>query len=494
MKLFRTALVFIAIFVMSAPMVALATDSIQLNAITFPERKTIKFDFQGTTQAPKAEVEGKVEFEDGQAEIEIQFEKMKPAVLFGGDISCYVVWAISRDGTFGNLGELWMPENKGKVNFTSGRKSFAILITAEPYARVSRPSELVMMSNVAAAPKKAPTDVFDFSGLADAPDHDLQSIRDIAWDSNQPLDLRQAEKVYQLAQDYDAKDYVPDMMRNAYITLGQARNLASKDKQRADYSRRSIALSSDAIEFTLRRKEAEELERQIEARRAEMDALEERARLAEERSVAAGKALAEANQQQLAAEASIQRTQAELGRIAGEKKALELEQAAMLASLQSMRTESESLRKEAEELSNRLDGALSQVAETRESARGTILNLPDILFDLNKAALKAETQVIIAKLSGILLIMPDLNVRVEGHTDATGSDDYNLKLSEQRAQSVSDFLKAQSIDPSRLQAVGYGKTRPVADNDTAEGRRKNRRVEIVIARGEIAGEAPAATE
>lgn len=494
MKLSRATLVFIVIIVMSAPMIVSATDSIQLNAITFPERKTIKFDFLGTTRAPKAEVEGKVEFQDGQADIEIEFEKMKPAVLFGGDISCYVVWAVSRDGTFGNLGELWLPENKGKVNFTSGRKTFAILITAEPYARVSRPSELVMMFNVAAEPKKAPTDAFEFSGLADASDHDLESTRDIAWDSNVPLDLRQAEKVYQLAQRYDAQNYVPNMMRSALIALGQARNLASKDKQRADYSRRSIALSSDAIEFTLRRKEAEELERQIAARRAEMDALEERARQAEERSVAAGEALAEANQQQLAAEASIQRTQAELGRIASEKKALELEQAAMLASLQSMRAESESLRKEAEKLSSRLDGALSQVAETRDSARGTILNLPDILFDLNKAALKPETQVIIAKLSGILLIMPDLNVRVEGHTDATGSDDYNLTLSKQRAQSVSDFLEAQNIDTTRLQAVGYGKTRPVADNDSAEGRRKNRRVEIVIARGEISGEAQTEAE
>ncbi|MEN8164001.1 MAG: OmpA family protein [Acidobacteriota bacterium] len=506
MKSVCKLIVLASIISVLAPAAVWAVDSIPLNAITFPERKNIKFDFQGTSRAPRAEVEGKVEFQDGQADIEIEFDNMKPAVLFGGDITCYVVWAVSRDGTFDNLGELWMPENKGRIEFTSGRKAFALLITAEPFARVSRPSELVMLSNLAAEPKKAPTDIFDFSGLGDAADHQLDSITNIAWDSNTPLDLRQAEKVYELALRHDAKSYTPDMIRGALITLGQARNMASKDKQRADYRRQSIALSGDAIEITLRRKEAEELERQIALRRAEMEALESRAQEAEERSASAIQgletaqlALKEASLRQAAAEASIQQSQLDMNRMATEKIALETEQAAILASLEAMREESENLRIEGEQLrkeserlqeesrvlSGRLEGALSQVAETRDSARGTILNLPDILFDLNKAALKSETQIIIAKLSGILLIMPDLNVRVEGHTDSTGGDDYNLRLSEQRAQSVSDFLRNQGIDPGRLQSVGYGKTRPVADNESAEGRKKNRRVEIVIARGEI---------
>ncbi len=487
--------IFVAVISLVAPLTAWTADSLQLNAVTFPERKTIKLEFRGTTRAPRAEVTGKVEFREGQAQIEIEFQNMKPAVLFGGDVTCYVVWAVSRDGTYSNLGELWMPENSGNVDFSSGRKSFALLITAEPYARVNRPSELIMMFNAAAESKKAPTDAFEFTGLGVAPEHELQSITHIALDSERPLDLMQAEKVYELAQRHEADTYTEDMMRDAFIALGQARNLASKDKHRTDYSRRSIALSSDAIQITLRRKEAEELERQIAERQAEMDALEGRAQEAEERSASAAHALdaaqlaiAEATRLQSETEASVQQTQIELGRIAGEKKALELEQAAILASLEGMREESRRLLKEREALSGRLEGALSQVAETRDSARGLIVNLPDILFDLNKAALKPETQIVIAKLSGILLIMPDLNVRIEGHTDATGADDYNLKLSEQRAQSVSDFLKAQNIDSGRLQAVGYGKTRPVADNETVEGRKKNRRVEIIIARGEITEE------
>ncbi len=494
-------IIFFSVISLVAPLTAWTAESLQLNAVTFPERKTIKLEFRGTARAPRADVEGKVEFHEGQAQIEIKFDDMKPAVLFGGDVTCYVVWAISRDGTYSNLGELWMPRNSGSVDFSSGLKSFALLITAEPYALVNRPSELVIMFNAAAENKKAPTDVFEFTGLGDAPEYQLDSIANVAWDSDKPLDLMQAEKAYELAQKNQADTYAEGMMRDAYIALGQARNLASRDKARTDYSRRSIALSSDAIRVTVGRKEAEELERLIAQRRAEMDALEGRAQEAEARSASAAHALdtaqlaiAEATLLQSETEASVQRTQIEFGRIAGEKKALELEQAAILASLEGMREESRRLVKEREALSDRLEGALSQVAETRDSARGLIVSLPDILFDLNKAALKPETQIVIAKLSGILLIMPELNVRIEGHTDATGADGYNLKLSEQRAQSVSDFLKVQKIDAGRLQAVGYGKTRPVADNETIEGRRKNRRVEIIIARGEITEAEPAPTE
>jgi outer membrane protein OmpA-like peptidoglycan-associated protein len=148
-----------------------------------------------------------------------------------------------------------------------------------------------------------------------------------------------------------------------------------------------------------------------------------------------------------------------------------------------------SLRTEKTELSSRLEGALGQVAETKSTARGMIVNLPDILFDVNQSTLKSDAKLVIAKLAGILLIMQDLNLRVEGHTDSTGPYDYNMKLSEDRARSVVQFLAEQGIAPARMVAEGYGPNRPIATNDTGEGRSRNRRVEIVIAEGEIA-EAP----
>ncbi len=145
--------------------------------------------------------------------------------------------------------------------------------------------------------------------------------------------------------------------------------------------------------------------------------------------------------------------------------------------------QSAALEREKAELSTRLQGALSQVADTQKSARGMIVSLPDILFDINEATLKNEAKIVIAKLAGILLILPELNLRVEGHTDSTGSADYNQGLSERRAAPVRDFLAQQGIGGQRMISVGYGLTRPVADNSTREGRARNRRVEIVIAEG-----------
>jgi outer membrane protein OmpA-like peptidoglycan-associated protein len=144
------------------------------------------------------------------------------------------------------------------------------------------------------------------------------------------------------------------------------------------------------------------------------------------------------------------------------------------------------LRQDREELTGRLDDALSQVADTRNTARGTIVNLPDILFDVNQSTLKAEAKLVIAKLAGILLIMGDLNTRIEGHTDSTGSFDHNMRLSEARAAAVRDFLFDQGIAAKRMKVKGYGPDRPIASNETTDGRAKNRRVEIVIAEGEIA--------
>jgi outer membrane protein OmpA-like peptidoglycan-associated protein len=236
---------------------------------------------------------------------------------------------------------------------------------------------------------------------------------------------------------------------------------------------------------TARRKEAEAIEAEIARRKAEMGALVARAGEAEASAAAAAVALEEANRaieevqrSRTEAEAAVLAAQDELARI-------ESERIALAASVSALEVQSAELEREKADLSARLQGALSQVADTQESARGMIVSLPDILFDTNQATLKNEARVVIAKLAGILLILPELNLRVEGHTDSTGSPEYNQGLSERRAGSVRDFLAQQGIDWQRMIAVGYGLTRPVADNSTREGRAKNRRVEIVIAEGVI---------
>ena len=142
------------------------------------------------------------------------------------------------------------------------------------------------------------------------------------------------------------------------------------------------------------------------------------------------------------------------------------------------------LRAEAKTRQEELRGALSQMegkfASIRQDARGTIVSLADILFDFDKATLRRDVEFNLVKIATILNQFGEMSVLVEGHTDAIGTDEYNLGLSKRRAQAVNDFLISQGVVEKRLSWEGYGKTRPVADNDTDEGRQKNRRVDLVI--------------
>ncbi len=132
------------------------------------------------------------------------------------------------------------------------------------------------------------------------------------------------------------------------------------------------------------------------------------------------------------------------------------------------------------EARNKLNELQSKLIQVTQDARGIILSMSDILFDVDKATLKSDLQTSLAKIAGILSVYQELDVSVEGHTDNTGTAEHNMKLSEQRAQNVLDFLVKQGIEGKRLSAKGYGMTMPVADNATKEGRQKNRRVDLVI--------------
>lgn len=461
---------------------------VTLNQVTFPERNEIEIDFARDQRAPEAMMVAEVKHREGQADMNIRFREMKPAILFGGDVTCYVLWAVTRDGTVENMGELWVREASETVEYSTGQKSFAMIVTAEAHPLVSEPSELVMFRSLAAKAKKATSAEFTFSGFAPAPEIEYPSVARVIWYRTEPLDLRQAEKAYELAVEAGAEAYAPTQLLRARTSLAQARSFSAvkKGKATVDYSRRSLALSAEALQVTTRSKEAEAIEAEIAGRRAEMEALTARAGEAEASAAAASAALAEANR----AIEEVQRshTEAEAAVLAaqGELTRIESERVALVASVSALENQSAALEREKAELSTRLQGALSQVADTQQSARGMIVSLPDILFDTNEATLKNEAKVVIAKLAGILLILPELNLRVEGHTDSTGSADYNQGLSERRASSVRDFLAQQGIGGQRMVAVGYGLTRPVADNSTREGRASNRRVEIIIAEGEVA--------
>jgi outer membrane protein OmpA-like peptidoglycan-associated protein len=147
---------------------------------------------------------------------------------------------------------------------------------------------------------------------------------------------------------------------------------------------------------------------------------------------------------------------------------------------------------EQEALRQRLLAQFNRVLPTTDTPRGLVVNMGDVLFSIGKADLKPPAKIALARLSGILASYPSLHLSIEGYTDSTGTEAFNQKLSEQRADSVQTFLTAQGVPMDSMTATGLGEANPVADNSTSAGRQKNRRVEIVIS-GEVIGSKIGAT-
>ncbi|MCB1042405.1 MAG: OmpA family protein [Acidobacteria bacterium] len=495
----------------------LLVQDVTLHSVQFPENKSVNLSFSGMKGAPGATIDAEVRFKSGQAQIELGYRNLKPAVLFGGDVTCYVLWAVTRDGSAENLGEVITADGDRSADYATGIKHFALMITAEPYYLVDGPSPLVMYVSDRTNPKKIASDPFVFSSFAAQPMVATHSIVNAEESESHNLVLTQAEKAFELAERLEAKENAPHIYRDARVALTQARNLDSAKKRREtiDYARRSVSHSNEAIRMTLRVREAQALAQRIAEQKAEFEAMQAKVNQSAMLLEASLRAQAESAESLAEAKRSIAEAEQQLAMLSSErammererdkalterdvlnrqKETLSTERDALMSEREILVQQRDQLRQEQshleqeharlldekETLSQRLEGALSQVADTRASARGLIVSLPDILFDPNQAQLKPEAQVVIAKLAGILLVMRELTLQAEGHTDATGSADYNMSLSRKRAESVVSFLNAQGIDASRMSFEGFGFTQPVADNETKEGRAKNRRVEMII--------------
>jgi len=515
----------------------------QLSAVQFPDRSSVSLKLIPTQRVSSAEGEADVKFRDGQARVELDYKRLPPAILFGGDVTSYVCWAVPRDGHAENLGELIVREKSGSAEYRTGLKEFAILVTAEPYPMVLAPSDLVIFTSAAPPARKATSIPFALATLRPAAVHTNEQIGGMTFASDQPVELVQAQAVLHQAEQIGAETYNPDAIRDSKIALSQATNLfhANKTRDGVDYARRSLALSSTAIRDTERKIADKAAADAAAARAAQLQAAQQQAAAAQaqaldarEQALLAREQLAK-SQQQLAdaqsAASSLQqqaaqaqqdaaaaqqradaaglsaeaaesaRREADEARARAETLATQAQDARMdaeraSAALQTQKSELESkvtqteaenarLRRERDDLTGQLNSALSSVASITQTARGVVVNLPDILFDTNKATLKPNAQIAMGKLAGIVSVFPNINLRVEGHTDSTGTDAINDRLSRERAQSVVSFLQGQGVAASRLTSEGYGSRMPVADNGTVEGRAKNRRVEIILAEGVI---------
>ncbi len=469
-----------------AALAAFAAAEVQLTALQLPEGKGVDVKFTKTNRAPaKALMEANLKYEKGQAAIELKFEKMEPAVLFGGDVSAYVLWAVTSDGVAENLGEVLVDQKECSATrtYSTGKKIFALMVTAEPLAVVAKPSDLVMFTSNQVKDKKVRNTPFKFNAFRTGTRAALDSIAGIQYNDETPVAIKQAQKALEIAAQMKAGDVNPGAMRDAQIAFNQADNTAKANGSKkviSDYARRAVELASQAIRDTNKKNEADAAAAAAAKQAAEKAALEQRAATAESEADRNARLLKEVEAQRAALAQESKDLALQRDKFAAERDAVAAQRDAVKADLDRVEMERAAVAKERDEMAKRLTGALSSVAETNQTARGVIVNLPGILFDLNKATLKVPAQLTVAKLAGILLVFQDMDLSVEGYTDSTGTDAINMKLSNDRAKTVYDFLQAQGIPPARMKYQGFGPANPVAPNDTEANRSKNRRVEVVL--------------
>jgi len=433
-----------------------------------------KIGFQGTSLLPQAKGSAKVESRAGRTVIDAELAGLTPANGFGNEYLTYVLWAITPEGRPVNLGEV-LPtgsKDKNQITVTTNLQSFGLIITAEPYYAVTMPSDLVVVQNFVMEDKtqgvieqvNAHYSLLPRGAYAEtAGRHTV--LNPITRDERSPLELYEAVNAVQIAEAAGAATYAADTLATAKTNLRNARDLDSHKGNRKEtitYAREAVQSAEDARIITIRKIKADD------------EAANKKAREDSER--AAQQAQLEAQQQ------AAQRAQADAAAAQAQAQAQQAQAQAQQArdAQQAAEQSAQQVTQQAEKMREQLREQLNQVLQTSESARGLIVNMSDVLFDFNKYTLKPEAREKLAKVSGILLAYPNLKLQVEGYTDNIGSDEYNQKLSEQRAGEVRRYLVSQSVSDGNVSAVGYGKSDPIADNSTNAGRSENRRVQLVV--------------
>jgi len=472
---------------------------------------TTKIDFEGTDLLQGATGEAKVEGKKTNFLIEVKFQNLQDATKFGLEYLTYVLWAVSPEGRPVNLGEVSLEHGNAHLKASTDLQTFGMIVTAEPYFAVSAPGNMVVMES---APLNggggekidAKYDLVSRGTYSSTNTHIQDAIFGI--DSKTPLELFEARNAMRIARIAAGDKYANSIIskadqqlmhaeevyrgkgnkaaieaaaKEATETAEEARLMAVKqkaeDEAQAAAAAREAKARADADAEAKRRADAEAARAQAEAARVEAEkAKAEALKMKQEAEAAA----AEAARQKAAAEKATAEAVAQQQVLAAETD--KARQAA--AQSDSLRQQAEKDKQEAEyekqELRARLLQQLNTILATRDSARGLVANMSDVLFRSGSFELLPGARERLAKVSGIVLAYPSLHVAIEGHTDSIGSDDYNQQLSERRAQAVRDYFVQQGINSSAVEAKGYGKTEPIASNETPEGRQQNRRVELIL--------------
>jgi outer membrane protein OmpA-like peptidoglycan-associated protein len=452
-------------------------------------------DIRGTSLMPEITGKAKVDGKNGRLQINVDLSKMRSPGQIGPQFLTYVLWAITPEGRPQNLGEI-VPDSNGKssLEVTTDLQAFGLIVTAEPYFSVIRPSNEVVAENIIRQETKGFEETIDakfdmLEGGSYTVDMPAQQLPSATADSKTPLTLLEARNAVAIAKAAGAAQYAPDSLQKAETYLARAEDYLRRKQGKTPIgtaARGATQMAEDARVLTLRRKEAERIAN-------EKQAMLEKQQKAEAEAQASATAEAQARAQ--AEHDAAMRAQAEADTAAAEraKAQAQLQQAqadaaaaAALADQQKAEAAAAEAIRQKEEQRQRLLNQLNQVLETKDTPRGLVVSMPDVLFDTGSYTLKPAARERLARISGIVLAYPDLRLEIEGHTDSVGSDAYNQTLSEKRAGSVRDYLVDNGVSINNVIARGLGKGSPVADNSTAAGRKLNRRVEMIVS-GDVIG-------
>ena len=472
-------------------------------AVSYRHRSgATKINFQGTDLMPGATGEAKVESKRGALEIEAEFSGLDKPTSFGNEYLTYVLWAISPEGRPVNIGEVLVGDNhRSKLDVTTDLQAFALIVTAEPYYAVRRPSNLVVLENSVRSDTVGATEVVDAKfELIDRGGYIPTGYKfdPVILNAKLPLEFFEARNALRIAQSSGAERYAAESYGKAVRQMNEADALATgkheNRKALISLSRETVQTAEDAREIAVKHIDEERTEAERRAGSHREAAAKDRANAESQRRVNAEADTALAVRDRNEADRKNRDAQAVAQQAAGAQ--ADAEKARNDAQADSERNRAAAASSDAQlqqalrergELRARLLQQFNLILETRDTARGgLVVNMSDVLFDSGKYTLRPLGREKLAKISGIVLAYPSLNLAIEGNTDSVGTEAFNQQLSEQRANGVRSYLTQQGVPESSTTSTGFGKTRPVASNDTSEGRQQNRRVELIVS-GEVIG-------
>ena len=467
------------------PMFRVNVISRSVQAVNYRHRGgATKLDFAGTDLMPSANGQAKIESKRGSIEIEVEFGNLQKPTTFGNEYLTYILWAISPEGRAVNLGEVLVGGNRrSKLDVTTDLQAFALIVTAEPYYAVRQPSNVVVLENVVRADTEGTTETVNAKyELMERGGYIPTGYKfdPVVLNAKLPLEFFEARNALRIAQSEGAERYASDSYQHAVQLMNNADEYAT----RKHIDRKPlIAVAREAVQTA------------EDARAIAVNKMDEE-RLANERQASTD---AQAKSQRQADDAIRQKEQAQSD-TAKAQSDMAANQAASVAAVTAARADADQSRLAAQQaqqnaqqadndkaaMRTRLSEQLNSILQTRDSARGLIVSMSDVLFDTGKYSLKPGAREKLAKVAGILLAYPGLSIEVGGYTDNIGGDEMNQKLSENRAGSVRDYLVQQGVTTDSVSSKGFGNTLPVASNDNSAGRQQNRRVELLVS-GEAIG-------